>query len=152
MVRDRSTVKTVQPGLFLQSHILSQLVGTLIQRVVEGSGITGSEYALTSWLNVIGEATPSKLAGDLGLSATTLSAMIERLVAKGEVRRVPKEGDGRSYLLELTPQGKATNARNAQRFAVELEGLRANLEGDPDEILDAMRVLETALRRRIAES
>jgi MarR family transcriptional regulator, multiple antibiotic resistance protein MarR len=152
MVRNRSTVKTAQPGLFLQPHILSQLVGTLIQRVVEGSGITASEYALTSWLNVIGQATPSRLADDLGMSATTLSAMIERLVAKGEVRRVPNAEDARSYLLDLTPKGKATNARNGQRLSAELRGVHGELEGDPEEILAAMRVLESALRSRIADS
>jgi DNA-binding MarR family transcriptional regulator len=86
------------------------------------------------------------------MSATTLSAMIERLVAKGEVRRIPNAGDARSYLLELTPQGKATNARNARRLGAELTAVRANLEGDPHEILAAMRMLEAALRGRIAET
>lgn len=150
MVRARSTVK-VQPGLLLQPHVVDQLVGRLIQRVIEGSGLTGPEYALASWLNVVGTATPSALAEQLGTSLTTLSAIVDRLVRKGEVRRVPNPEDGRSYLLRLTAKGKATNARNAARFEVEIGALRANLDGDPEEILAAMRLLEDALRKTLAD-
>jgi DNA-binding MarR family transcriptional regulator len=150
MVRVRSSVKP-QPGLFLQPHVLDELVGRVIQRVVEGSEVSGAEYAVTSWLNVVERATPTQLADDIGLSATTLSAMIERLVGKGQVRRAANPEDGRSYLLELTPRGKATNARNAARFEVEMAAVRDHLEGDPDQILAAMRALEAALRKRLAE-
>lgn len=149
MLRDRTTVKA-KPGLFLQPHVVAQLVGTLIQRVVEGSEVSAAEYAVTSWLNVVGGATPGELAAQLGMSPTTLSALIERLVRKRQVRRVPHARDGRSYLLELTPQGKATNARNAERFQAAMESVRAELEGDPEEILVALRRLESALRKTLA--
>jgi len=72
--------------------------------------------------------------------------MIDRLVAKKQVRRVRHPEDGRSYVLEPTAKGKATNARNGKRFEWTIERLRANLDGDAEEILDAMRRLEAALR------
>ena len=72
--------------------------------------------------------------------------MIDRLVGKKQVRRVRHPEDGRSYVLEPTAKGKATNARNAKRFQQTIERLRKNLEGDPEEILEAMRRLEAALR------
>jgi DNA-binding MarR family transcriptional regulator len=152
MVRNRNTVKAPQPGLFLQPYVVGSLVGALIQRVVDGSGITGAEYALTSWLAIVEPATPSRLADDLGLSATTVSAMVERLVRKREVRRVRNPSDGRSYHLELTAKGKTTNTRNAERFVQELRAVRANLDRDPEEILEPLRALEAALRKTIAES
>jgi DNA-binding MarR family transcriptional regulator len=151
MVRNRTTVK-VQPGLFLQPFVVAQLSGTLIEAVVEGSEVGASEYAVTSWLGVVGSATPTELARDLGLSPTTLSAMIDRLARKKQVRRVRHPEDGRSYLLELTPKGQATNARNAQRFEKALRAVRARLDGEPEEILEALRRLEDALRRTIADS
>jgi DNA-binding MarR family transcriptional regulator len=126
--------------------VVSQLSGALIAEIVDGSDVTASEYALTSWLNVVGSATPGELARDLGLSPTTLSAMIDRLVAKKQVRRVRHPEDGRSYVLEPTAKGKATNARNAKRFQRTLERLREHLDGDPEEVLGAMRRLEVALR------
>jgi DNA-binding MarR family transcriptional regulator len=149
MIRNRSSVKQ-RPGLLLQPHVISQLVGTVVQRVVEGSEVTAAEFAVTSWLNVVGSATPSALADQLGMSATTLSAMIERLVQKGQVRRVRHPEDGRSYLLELTRRGQATNTRNGARLATQLKALRANLDGDPEEVLAALDLLEGALRKTIS--
>ena len=151
MMRNRTTVKP-KPGLFLQPFIVSQLSGALIEAVVEGSDVTASEYAVTSWLNVVEVATPGELARDLGLSPTTLSAMIERLVRKKQLRRVQNPDDGRSYRLELTPKGKGTNARNAQRFEQAIRAVRSGLDGDPEEILDALRRLEDALRRALDDS
>ena len=147
MIRNRTTVK---PGLFLQPFVVAQLSGALIAEIVEGSDVTASEYAVTSWLNVVGSATPGELARDLGLTPTTLSAMIDRLVAKKQVRRVRHPADGRSYVLEPTAKGKATNARNGKRFQRALEQLREHLDGDPEEVLDAMRRLEAALRATLS--
>jgi DNA-binding MarR family transcriptional regulator len=143
MIRNRTTVK---PGLFLQPFVVAQLAGALVSEIVEGSEVTASEYAVTSWLNVVGGATPGDLARELGLSPTTLSAMIDRLVAKKQVRRVRHPEDGRSYVLEPTARGKKTNARNAERFGAVMQRVTASLEGDPEEILEAMRRLEAALR------
>jgi DNA-binding MarR family transcriptional regulator len=149
MIRDRSTVK-VEPGLFLQPYVVSQLSGAVIEAIVEGSEVTASEYAVTSWLNLVRSATPTALAHDLGLAPTTLSAMIDRLVRKGQVRKVRNPDDGRSYVLEPTPKGEATNARNARRFEGALRDLRSHLDGDPEEILDSLRRLEQALRKTLA--
>ena len=145
MLRNRTTVK-VQPGLFLQPFVVSQLSGAVIASLVEGSEVTATEFAVTSWLNVLGSATPTRLAAELGMSPTTLSAIIERLVRKKQVRRVRHPHDGRSYVLELTEAGKKTNARNGRRFHDALQRLRAHLEGDPEEVLESLRRLEDALR------
>ena len=145
MLRDRTTVKR-RPGLFLQPFVVAQLSGTLIVQVVEGSDVTATEYALTSWLAVQRRATPSQLSQELGVAPTTLSAMIDRLVQKGQIRRVPHPDDGRSYLLELTARGRATNLRNSRRLERVVTELRAELDADPEEILEAMRRLEAALR------
>ena len=149
MVRDRSTVK-VAPGLFLQPYILDQLVSGLMLRIVGPSVVTGSEFAVTSCIDSLGPTTPTELAQLLGISATTLSATIDRLVKKGQLRRVPHPDDGRSYLVELTDAGHATNQDCFTRFAAELQAVRANLDGDAEEILAGMRVLEAALRKTLA--
>ena len=143
MVRTRTTVK---PGLLLQPAVVFQLVGQLVEEVLEGSEVVGVEYQGASWLNVVGRATPSELAVDLGLRPTTLSSVIERLVRKGQVRRVANPEDGRSYLVELTRSGKATNARNSARFAKVIARVRANLELEEEELLAQLQVFEAALR------
>jgi DNA-binding MarR family transcriptional regulator len=146
MLRDRTTVK-VQPGLFLQPFIVSQLSGEVIVGVVEGSDVTAAEFAVTSWLHIARSSTPSELAADLGIAPTTLSAMIDRLVRKKQVRRVRHPEDGRSYVLELTAVGKRTNERNGRRLYEAIEALRGHLDGDPEEILAALRLLEDGLRK-----
>jgi DNA-binding MarR family transcriptional regulator len=148
MIRNRTTVK-VQPGLLLQPFVVSQLSGAVVVGVVEGSEVSATEYALTSWLKVAGDATPTELAADLGLSPTTVSAMIDRLVRKKQIRRVRHPEDGRSYRLELTAAGERTNNRNGRRLTEALQRLRGHLEGDPEEILAAMRLLEDGLRRML---
>jgi DNA-binding MarR family transcriptional regulator len=139
----------VKPGLLLQPYVVAQLTGAVVERAVSGSGVTASEYAVTSWLNLHGTATPSQLARDLGIPPTTLSSMLDRLVTKKQLRRIRHPADGRSALLELTPRGKATIVRNNRRFARTLETLVANLEGQPEEILETLRALEDALRRTL---
>ena len=76
--------------------------------------------------------------------------MIDRLVQKRQVRRVRNPEDGRSYLLELTGAGKKTNARNGRRLSEAVDKLRGHLEGDPEEILAALRLLEDGLRKLLA--
>jgi DNA-binding MarR family transcriptional regulator len=146
MVRSRTTVK---PGLLLQPYVVAQLGGALVERAIEGTDLTASEFAVTSLVGLQGDATPSELSRDLGLAATTLSAMIERLVRKGHLRRVRHPEDGRSYLLALTAKGRAANARAGRRMR-ELEAeLGAQLGRDEEEILEAMRALESAMRRAL---
>src|SRR3954453_6493114 len=128
MMRNRTTVK---PGLFLQPFVVSQLSGRLIEQIVEGSNVTPAEYAVTSWLNATGSATPGEISRELGITPTTLSAMIERLVRKREVRRVRHPEDGLSYIVEPTAKGRATNSRNGRRFLKTLEALVANFEARP---------------------
>lgn len=139
-----------KPGLLLQPYVVAQLVGAVVEQAVAGSGVTASEYAVTSWLNIHGTATPSQLAHDLGLAPTTLSSMLDRLVRKKQLRRVRHPDDGRSALLELTPKGKATIVQNNRRFARALETVKEHLDGDAEEILDALRRLEDALRATAA--
>jgi DNA-binding MarR family transcriptional regulator len=147
MVRTRTTVK---PGLLLQPFVLNSLAGQLVETMLEGSAITGNEFAVLSWLNVSGPATPTELAADLGLKPTTLTSVLDRLVAKGQVRKRPNPDDGRSYLVEATAKGKATHTRISERFVVVASRLQANLEGDREAILEHMRLLEDAMRKTLA--
>jgi len=148
MMRSRTTVK---PGLLLQPFVLSQLGGLLIEQMVEGAGITPSEFALTSWVNVNGDATPTELSRDLGLAPTTLSAMIERLVRKGQLKRVRRPEDGRSYVVTPTAKGRATQAAITKRFFPVISRIRQHLDADEEDVLATMRILEEALRSTLAE-
>jgi DNA-binding MarR family transcriptional regulator len=151
MVRSRTTVKPspIRPGLLLQPVVLSQLAGRLVEAAWTGSDVVGVEFAVASWLGARGAGTPTEVARELGMAPTTLSAVIDRLLKKGQVRKRPNPDDGRSYLLELTAKGKQTNARNGARFLEVITRVRAELEAEEAAVLETMRVLEDAFRRAL---
>ena len=139
-----------QPGLLLQPFVVSQLVGSLVEEIVAGSEVSASEFAVTSSLAILGTATPTELARLLGLSPTTLSAMLKRLVERGQVRRSRHPDDGRSAVLALTARGERTNRRNLERFAITIGRVRSSFGADPEDVLEPMRRLEAALRETLA--
>jgi DNA-binding MarR family transcriptional regulator len=139
------------PGLFLQPFVVSQLVGSVIAGITEGSGLAGVEFAVVSSLGVWEDATPTELAHLLGMYPTTLSAVLKRLEERGLVRRLRDPDDGRRHILQITPRGKRALAKAHERFPAWLERVRARLDGDPEDVLAAMRRLEAALRGALQE-
>jgi DNA-binding MarR family transcriptional regulator len=149
MVRNRSIVNP-RPGILLQPFVVSQLVGAVIEQVVEGSAVSPYEYAVHSWIVVKGGATPTELARELGVAPTTLSATLARLVEKGQLRRVRHPRDGRSYVLQPTAAGRRSHARNGERLMAWIRRIDAELGGSSEETLEALRRLEAALRSVLA--
>ncbi len=141
----------VKPGLFLEPFVVSQLVGSVIAKVVEGSGLVGKDFAVVSSLAIWSEATPTELASLLGMPPTTMSSVLGRLEKRGLVERLRDPDDGRRYVLRLTEEG--TRLRNAaiERFPEWLDRVRRHLGEDPDEVLEPMRRLEGALREALDE-
>ncbi len=149
-MRNRSIVK-VQPGILLQPFVVSQLVGAVIEHVVEGSAVSPYEYAVHSWIVVRGGGTPTEIARELGIAPTTLSATVARLVEKGQLRRVRHPSDGRSYVLQPTAAGWRSHLRNGKRLNEWIARVDEELGGDPEPVLEALRQLEQALRLALAK-
>lgn len=158
MVRNRSNVKreaapggTLEPGLFLQVYVVSQLVGRVVAEQVAAAGLSATEHAVHSSIAALGSVTPTDLARRLGLPATTLSATIAQLVKRDELRRARNPADGRSYVLELSPRGRRTHDRAAGAAHAAKERVAEGLGTAEGRILDALRQLEEALRSELAE-
>ena len=141
----------LKPGLFLQPFVVSQLVGSVIANIVEGTGLSGTDFAVVSSLAVWQEATPTELARLLGMPPTTLSAVLKRLEARGLVQRLRDVNDRRRHILALTTRGMETRNRAIERFPDWLNRVRAHLDSDPENVLEPMRQLEAALRAALAE-
>lgn len=58
-------------------------------------------------LNWYGPMRPSKIANRERTSRATTTKILQRLEREGVIRRLIDSEDGRSYLVELTEQGKA---------------------------------------------
>ncbi len=70
-------------------------------------GLTSAQFDIIATLG----NTPGMMPKDLGektlITKGTLTGVVDRLVAKGLVRRIPSAQDGRSQIVQLTRKGAA---------------------------------------------
>jgi DNA-binding MarR family transcriptional regulator len=154
MLRTGTSVKddaARRQSILLQLFVLSQVTGQVVERIVDGTAITPNEFAVHSSVAALGPMTPTELSRHLGTPPTTLSAIIARLVEKGELRRRRNPDDGRSYVLEATARGRRTHERNAAALSTSLRRLHADLEGEAENVLAALHRLEAALRLQLGD-
>jgi DNA-binding MarR family transcriptional regulator len=118
--------------LFLKLATTGYYLLRVLERQLAPIGIAPSELGLVTHIRHHQPVTPTAIAVESGVSATTLRDKIQRLVERRLVRRIPNPDDGRSYLLELTSRGEVM-ARAA----------------DPA-LAEAYAALEAALPRRLA--
>jgi DNA-binding MarR family transcriptional regulator len=74
-------------------------------RIAKQSGVTGSELRALSRVAEAGGITPKDLADSLEMTTGAVTAISNRLVRSGLLRRVDHPSDRRSVFLELTPSG-----------------------------------------------
>jgi DNA-binding MarR family transcriptional regulator len=131
-------------NVLLQMFRTSQAVRGLVQQATEGSGITPDEYAVLSATAVLRSTTPTELAARLRVPPTTISRYVASFVERGLVERAPNPSDRRSYLLELTEEGRAVIRKIVPRFRRIVEELGERV--DVDEIENRLVELERAAR------
>jgi len=82
-------------------------------------GLTHEQFYLLRILKMKGTSTPSDLAESCYVNRSAITSMMNRLVAKGYVRRFRDEKDRRIVLLEITEEGNAIYSlvlRNVHKF------------------------------------
>lgn len=67
------------------------------------TGLFGRELDLVALLTASGPTSVKNLVADLGLPRSTMTAVVDRLQARGLVNRRPNLEDRRSVVLEATP-------------------------------------------------
>ena len=130
-------------NVLLQMFRTGQGVRDLMLRAVGGTGVSPDEYAVLSVIAVLRAVSPTELATRLRIPPTSISRYIARLVDAGLAVRAPNPSDSRSYLLELTPEGRAIVRRVAPRIRRIVQVLRAY--EDIDDIEAALVRLERAV-------
>ena len=122
------------------------LAGSLLAREIRTSGLTPSEFGVLSAIGVWGPLTPSDLAARVGLPATTLSEYITRFSERKLVKRSRHPTDGRSYLLELTAEGRRRHRTAGAGLLSALETVASHLDVSPKDVRQTLLSLEQALR------
>ena len=75
-------------------------------RLWEEYGLTITQLRLLRMIGEPGTAALGELAEQLGITAATLSGLVDRLVKHGVVERRPDAGDRRVVRVSLTPEGE----------------------------------------------
>jgi DNA-binding MarR family transcriptional regulator len=131
-------------NVLLQMFRTADATRELVQTAVAGTGVAPNEYAVLSAIAVLRSVSPTELASVLRVPPTSISRHVARLVDAGLAVRSPNPADRRSYLLELTAEGRAVTRKVAPRFRTLLERLAAR--ADLEEIGTALVALEEASR------
>ena len=135
-----------QRGPFLLIFAVDQQLAGLLGQTMRDAPLRPGEFAVYSALRLEQPVTPTRLAGVLGMPATTLSSALRKMTEAGHLRRRPNPADGRSALIELTPAGLALTEGCFPAFRGAIEEFREQLAAQFVTEHELLRVLEGASR------
>src|ERR1043166_6827755 len=101
-------------------HKASREVGVYFERLVGGSGLAPQEGHLLSYLRSYAPCPIAEVVTVFGLRGSTATSVLDRLEERGLLARRPNPDDRRSFLLDLTAEGRRT-AEKVQTFVDALE-------------------------------
>ena len=100
------SVAELEDHLGFWLRMVSNAVSQSFARGVEAEGVTVAEWVFLRMLWDIDPASPSLLAGRMGMTKGAISKLAERLADKAMVTRQPDPADGRAQILSLTEAGR----------------------------------------------
>lgn len=128
------------------------LVGLLVDEELARTDVPDQLFSFIGWVTRLEPVTPGALSAETGLPPTTVRDYIRRLVASGDVRKIPNPDDGRSYHLVLTAKGRRTADLGWPAVVAAFERVERHLARPAGEHLANMRELRGAVRLALAES
>ena len=141
-----------ETALLQELYSAAVLVELLVGDELRAAGVQPQLFSFLGWIAFLEPVTPGRLAGETGMPPTTIRDYVRRLVERGDVRKVANPGDGRSYLLELTPQGSGLVDRGRPAVAAAFARLVPQLERPAGEHLAAVEELRQGLKHALAET
>ncbi|WP_332815024.1 MarR family winged helix-turn-helix transcriptional regulator [Ramlibacter sp.] len=131
------------PGFSIRR--LQQIAVALFLQETQAHGITPVQYAALQAVCVSPGVDQRTLAAAIGLDTSTTGGVIDRLEAKGALRRSPSEHDRRVRLLTATDEGQALARQVTPAMLRAQERILAPLPAkERKEFLRMLRVLVEA--------
>lgn len=110
-----------------------------------GAPVPVSEAHALSVLADEGPLTQSDIVRHLVLGKSTVSRLVDQVVARGWAKRTTSPDDARCRLVELTPEGREAAATITRGRAARIERLLARIpDGDRQAVLAALDTLTEA--------
>jgi DNA-binding MarR family transcriptional regulator len=125
---------------------IGNAVRQLVDRAVDGSGVSQYEYGVLSGILNQGRIAPTELAAKLGVPPTTISVYLARFLEQGLIERLPNPADRRSYLVEPTEKGRDVARYVGPRLRVQAQAVLAASEISYEQLMDALGALEAAAK------
>lgn len=76
--------------------------------LAQAVGLTAAQLRVLQIVDQKTSATPKTLANQMGVSQATVTTLVDKLVTRGMVKRVPSELDRRQINVVVTPLGQST--------------------------------------------
>ncbi len=132
---------------FVVSQAAFRLSAALSRAIAaEGSDLRPREFALLNRLHQYGQVTQVELAALTYKDKPAITRMLDRLIAKGLVRKQISPADRRAYLVSLTPKGAALRDAIVPRAVRLLEAACAGVDARDLEITVAtLKTISTRL-------
>lgn len=123
-------------------------VGTYALRIrlAEKLGIGTIDINAMAFVGEVDGMTPKALGNILSITTGSVTAMVDRLEAKGFMVREPNPSDRRSVLLHLSPAGTDAMQWATEHFA---EAAKAVIQGSSDDAVSSIAVFLEGIGQRL---
>jgi DNA-binding MarR family transcriptional regulator len=127
---------------------VARLMRTVYDRRVKSLGLTRSQWWVLNHLFRGDGLTQTELADTLEIEKPTLGRLLDRLEAKGWVRREPDARDGRVWRVHLTAEVEpAMNTLRTVAAGLRRDALAGLAEADRERFVDALLAIRSNLVR-----
>lgn len=158
-MRDRSSdVKRQDPpgaelggdtNVLFDVWLVARMAYGALDLALQPSGLTADEFGIYSVLHSPAPITPSELARWMCAPLTTMSSYVKRLESRGHVTRQKNPHDGRSYILELTEEGRKAHQAAGECFMPVLERVVVELGSEEPAVRRTLAVLHRSLSEAV---
>lgn len=142
----------VDTRLLHSAFTVGAMVETLVDEELRRAQVPTQLFSLLAWIWRLQPVPPTQLSAETRVPPTTLRDNVQRLVARGDVRRAPNPRDGRSYLLELTDHGRELVAKGSPALERALSRIEEHLGGEVEAYALRLEELRDALSSALASS
>ena len=134
----------LETSLLFDVFALNQAVGRMLAEAMRGGPLTPAEYAVYSAIFELEAASPTELAGRLGMRLTTFTDQLRAMEGRGHARRLAHPTDGRSYRVVLTADGLAAHRAANALFEEAAQRYARTLAVDEDTASTTLREMRAA--------
>jgi DNA-binding MarR family transcriptional regulator len=119
--------------------------------VAKRMGIGASELAALEHLEAAGPMTPGQLGGRLSMTAGAVTALLDRLEARGHVERSPNPDDRRSAIVRETEKGRDDSLAHLWPYIEEMMRIEQGFTEDEQAVISRFIKAATEATHRHAD-